>query len=222
MRKHILLALFLAIMVAVVTWAAAPWGAFGTAQAVKLGAGANSWAIQLTSACPGFPGFGCFGDGSFTFGGVSFRQPSGTLTFAQLHQLSTDFNRTTDDCGVGSPRFQINIDTDGDGASNGNMFVYIGPQPSFTGCAAGWQSTGNLIGLPDTDPRYDLTQLGGAFYDTYNNALANFGSKDVVGIQLVVDGGWNGPATGGDGIQTILVDNVTVNNHVLSAKGFSK
>ena len=213
----------IAYLTVAVVWAAAPWSLFGRAVAVRQGQGPDPWAIQLESRCPsGFPS--CLSDGSFTFSGVAFREPQGGLTFANVFHLSTDFNRTNDDCGGGSPRFQLNTDMNGNGVfdppADGNVFVYFGPLPNFTGCSPGWQSTGNLIGIPISDTRYDLTQVGGTFYDTYANALTLLGSKTVPGIQLVVDSGWNGPATGNDSEQTILVDNVRVNDHHRRAHGF--
>jgi hypothetical protein len=39
-------------------------------------------------------------------------------------------------------------------------------------------------------------------------------------VQLVVDGGWDSWAE--DGVQSVLVDIVTVNNFKLNAKGFGK
>jgi hypothetical protein len=98
---------------------------------------------------------------------------------------------------------------DGDGDADGNVFVYLGPYPNFTGCFFGWQNTGNLIS--STDLRYDTSQVGGTFYDTHAGAVALVGSKDVLGVQLVVDSGWMFPRG-----QAVLVDNVTVNNHKLT------
>jgi hypothetical protein len=181
-----------------------PWSLFGEASVVKLGAGTNPWAIELVS------------DTSLetAYAGVAFQPSAEGLTFADLYQLSTDFNVGTTDCGGGSPRFQVNIDLDGDGVDDGNIFIYLGPAPNFVGCPAEWQPSGNLVGLPDTDKRYDLSQVGGTFYDTYANALATLGAMWVTGIQLVVDGGWTAA-----GQQTILVDNVRVNDHQLMSRG---
>lgn len=138
------------------------------------------------------------------WGGVSFSVPTG-LTFAELSTLSTDYNVTDDDCVGGSPRFQIKVNT---GSELKNIFVYIGPEPSYTGCTPNtWVNTGNLL---DASRKIDTSQLGGAFYDTYANALANFGTYPVVGISLVTDGGWASP----DSEQTILVDNVAINSDV--------
>ena len=65
-----------------------------------------------------------------------------------------------------------------------------------------------------TDARYDSTQFGGPFYGTHSDAPDLVGENSVVGIQLVVDSGWGFA----DKEQTILADNVQVNNHMLTAK----
>ena len=141
------------------------------------------------------------------FGGVDF-DVSG-LTFADLETLATDFNVTDDQCGGGSPRFQINVETATGDIEN--IFVYLGPSPTFTGCAAGWQSSGNLIGNNDAC-RWDTSQLApGTQCTTYAAAVAAFGELEITGIQLVVDSGWNAVASVGDGEQTVLVDNVRIN-----------
>jgi hypothetical protein len=131
------------------------------------------------------------------YSGIDFDVPAGT-TFGSLTALRTQFDVTDDDCAAGSPRFQINI-------GGKNVFVYLGPTPNFTGCAAGTNDSGNLIG--STDARFDLTQYGGPFYGTYQQALALLGSQVVTGIQLVIDSGW----ALADGEQTVLVDNVQIN-----------
>lgn len=142
-----------------------------------------------------------------TAGSADFLTGSGLL-FTDLDTLSTDYNVTDDDCGGGSPRFALGISNDADDAVEGYVPVYIGPVPSFTGCAAGWQDTGNLIGTTDT--RYDLTQFGGPFYGTYADAVALVGSGSIMDLLLVVDAGWSQP----DQEQTILFDNVTINDDV--------
>lgn len=147
-----------------------------------------------------------------SFGGVSVVLDS-PIPWASLTTLSTDFDVTDDNCGGGSPRVQIRVDTTGDGISDGSVRVALGPSPSFTGCAAGWQSTGNLIGNADAG-RYDYSVFGGSPFTTYANAPAIVTAGQVVGMFVVVDGSWNAPATGGDGEQTTLVDNITVNSDV--------
>jgi hypothetical protein len=108
-------------------------------------------------------------------------------------------------CGVGSPRFQINVNT---GSAVKNIFVYIGPPPNYTNCPAGvWTSSGEFVGTASVD----TSQLpGGHFYDTWAHAEANYGSYPVTGIQLVADGGYAFPVTG----QTVDIDNTTINSTI--------
>jgi hypothetical protein len=131
---------------------------------------------------------------------IDFSVPSG-LKLSDLTALSTQFNVTDDDCGGGSPRFQINVD-------GKNVFVYLGPSPSFTGCAKNtWLSSGNLVGTSDAC-RVDTSQLiSGTQCSTWAAALAALGSHTVTGIQLTVDSGW----FFADKEQTVLVRNVTLN-----------
>lgn len=135
------------------------------------------------------------------FSGISFALPAGT-TFADLTQLSTDFNPTVGGCGGGSPRFTLHL------AGGKNVFVYLGPSPNFTGCTLNtWQSTGNLIGNNDTG-RYDTSQVqAGTQSNTYSGALSLIGSQQVTSIDLVADSGWFfTPKT-----QVVLVRNVNIN-----------
>lgn len=182
---------------------------FGKAQNLTGGLPPNG-SVHLTSHCDPFNPVNNPAPCGFvvTFAGVNYKVKK-NLTFRAIQQLSADFNVDGGDCGGGSPRFQINIDRDGDGDADGNIFVHFGPSPNFTNCALGWQSTGNLIGNTDTG-RYDSSQVGGAGFGTYAQALAAAGSKRVLGIQLVVDGGWTNQRG-----QAVDVDNFRVNNDVL-------
>lgn len=118
------------------------------------------------------------------------------MTFSQLTNLSTFYKITDGDCGGGSPRFSISLE------GGKNIFVYIGPNPNFTGCTPNiWISTGEFIGSSAT---FDTSQAGGTFYDTYAGAVSLVGPTIVTGISLVTDGGWVGT-------QVILFDNVQIN-----------
>jgi|SRR5579864_845424 len=144
-------------------------------------------AVQLRSVVPG------------GFGGIDFSVPAG-MTFGQVGNLATDYDFTAASCGGGGPRFQINVD-------GKNAFVYVGPPPNYTGCPQNvWVSTGNLAtpaGFVDT------SQLpGGTFYDTFAAADLKYGSDVVTGIQLVTDASFFF-----NGTQTVLVDNVMINDH---------
>jgi hypothetical protein len=167
--------------------AAGGYTLFGDATLVHPGNNSPT-AVQLRSTSPG-PGYG----------GIDFSVPAGT-TFADIQNLATDYDFTVASCGVGAPRFQINVD-------GVNAFVYIGPPPNYTGCPPNtWVSTGNLAtpaGFIDT------SQLpGGTFYDTFAAADVKYGSQQVTGIQLVTDGGYAFPG----GTQTVLIDNVMINS----------
>jgi hypothetical protein len=137
---------------------------------------------------------------------------TGVTTFASIATLSAEFNVTDDDCSGGSPRFQIQVQT-ASGAKN--VFVYLGPAPSFTGCSPNvWIASGNLVG--STDGRFDTSQVqAGTQVSTYAQALALVGSLQVTGISLVVDSGW----AFADKEQTVMVRNVKVNDSTLFVPG---
>jgi len=178
--------------------AADVWTPFGNAEVVKTtkakGKG-NNWALSLVSDVTS-------ANTDEWYAGLAYT-PKDALDFADIKTLSADILLTDGCYGGGSPRFQITVATQN---GNKNIFVYFGTAPNFDDCPEGWISTGNLIG--STDLRYDTTQLGGEFYDDYAGALQLAGDLQVVEVALVVDGGWKME----DGVQAVLVDNVTVNN----------
>ena len=135
-------------------------------------------------------------------GAITFPITSG-LTLAQITQLSAEFNVTDDDCGGGSPRFVLNY------GPNKNVVVYLGPSPTFTGCAQNtWLSTGNLVGTSDAC-RVDTSQVApGTQCTTWAAAVTLMGSQTINSISFVVDGGWQ-PA---DKEQTVQVRTVKINN----------
>lgn len=142
------------------------------------------------------------------FSVVSVPVPAG-LTFAQITQLAAEFNVTDDDCGAGSPRFAIEL------ADDKNVFVYLGPAGTFTGCAQNtWTATGNLVGTSDAC-RVDTSQIQpGTQCSTWANAVALAGSQAVESVSVVVDASWTGstaPAFA-DKEQTVLVRNVQLND----------
>jgi hypothetical protein len=137
---------------------------------------------------------------------IELAVPAG-LTFSGIASLATEFNVTDDDCGGGSPRFQIQV-------GDKNVFVYLGPSPTFTGCAPNtWLSSGNLVGTSDPC-RVDTSQHApGTHCSTWAAAVALLGSQPVQAISLRVDSGWFfvPPRTQTDREQTVLVRNVTLN-----------
>jgi hypothetical protein len=134
------------------------------------------------------------------FGAIGFPVPSGA-TLATLTTLSAEFNVTDDNCGGGSPRFELTI-------GGKNVFVYLGPSPGFNTCTANtWLSSGNLVGTSD-QCRVDTSQLiAGTQCTTWAAAVAALGSQPITAIRLVVDGGWSQA----DKEQTVLVRTVRIN-----------
>ena len=137
---------------------------------------------------------------------------TGVTTFSSIATMSTEFDVTDDDCSGGSPRFQIQVQTPS-GAKN--VFVYLGPAPSFTGCSPNvWITSGNLIG--STDGRFDTSQVQpGTQVSTYAQAQALVGSYQVTGISLVVDSGW----AFADKEQTVMARNVKINDSTFFTPG---
>jgi hypothetical protein len=160
---------------------------FGDATYVSPGNNSNR-AVQLISNA-----------NTGVYSGIDFAVPA-NLTINDLNTLSTDYKFTAASCALGSPRFGITL------ASNPNaaIFVYIGPPPNYTGCPLNvWANTGNLL----TPAGFvDATQYGGAFYEPWAAAQAQFSGQVVTDIFLVSD---NGPASGYS--QTVLIDNTDVN-----------
>jgi hypothetical protein len=139
--------------------------------------------------------------------------PAAPVAWPSLTTLSTDYNVTDDNCGGGSPRLSLGVDTNSDGTADGYVHVAIGPSPNFTDCLTGWQTTGNVIGNNDAG-RYDYSQFGGSPFTTYSSAPASVLAGNVVSVNVIVDGSWSSAATNGDSEQTVLVDNTNVNGTI--------
>jgi hypothetical protein len=171
---------------------------FGDATYVSPGNNSNR-AVQLISNA-----------NTGVYSGIDFAVPA-NLTINDLNTLSTDYKFTAASCALGSPRFGITL------ASNPNaaIFVYIGPPPNYTGCPLNvWANTGNLL----TPAGFvDATQYGGAFYEPWAAAQAQFSGQVVTDIFLVSD---NGPAPGYS--QTVLIDNTDVNGTLYDYEFTSK
>lgn len=144
--------------------------------------------------------------GTDDFSFLSFA-PSPSLTFSQITSLKANYNFIMGNCGGGSLRWEITVDigNDSNPVNDKNVFIYYGDYPNFTDCTTNSQSGVNMIGQPDL--RYDTSQVGGAFYDSYADASALVGSLPVVGAALVLDSGWF------NGDQKINVSNVMVNDN---------
>lgn len=123
------------------------------------------------------------------------------MTLSNLNTLASDYRFTLGSCGLGSPRFSVEVSN---GTTSGYIFFYIGPPPSYTGCPQNtWTNTGNLASGTNTVD--DSGLAGGAFYDPYTSAQTKYGSYAVNDIALVVD--YYQPP-----YQTAQFDNVQVNS----------
>jgi len=161
--------------------------------------------------------------------------PSGSLTFADITNLTADYAFALGNCQGGSLRWSVTFDINeddgtvpGEGdpdprANDRSIFIYYGGYPSFTDCTTGAnnQSGVNMIGL--TDLRYDTSQLGGTFYDTYANALSLAGPQTgevsrpalkIASITLAIDSGWMQDETGAYKDQSVTLTRALVNDNV--------
>jgi hypothetical protein len=217
--KKLMMMVFISLLTCLMASAQTPsderWLLFSNAEVVKVNGsrGQSPWAIELSSDCR-FAGGKCDLN-TFTFSGVRFQKLQGGLYFANIYELSADYAIKAGGADGRSPRFQLNVDTDSDGVANGTVFIYLGRSPYLTENLNGWRSSGNLMG--SLDQIFDLTQLGGPQDGTYADAQDLIGSATVLGIQLVVDGGWAAPDR-----QTVLVNNVTVNEHTIRAGTYNR
>jgi len=108
--------------------------------------------------------------------------PNATVTFNQITQLSAVYSFAQGNCGGGSLRWSVRV------SPTQSVFIYYGDYPSFGNCTSPTQSGTNLIGLSDL--RYDTSQVGGTFYDTYAHAQALIGNTPIIRVSLVLDSGW--------------------------------
>ena len=170
MKTRMWLVLLLLGAVPALAAVGAGFALFGSATFVSPGNASNR-AVQLVSD----------GNGQ-VFSGIDFAVPA-SLTINNLNPLSTDYNFTAASCGVGSPRFGIQL-----AGQTGTIFVYIGPPRSYTGCPPNvWTNTGNLL-TPTS--LVDTSQLpGGTFYDPWAAAQARYSGSKVTDIFLVSDFG---------------------------------
>jgi hypothetical protein len=134
--------------------------------------------------------------------------PSPSLTFNQITNLQAGYTFTQGNCGGGSLRWSVSVNLAGGGT--GHVFIYYGDEPNTTDCTTNSQSGTNMIGLSDL--RYDTSQVGGTFYDTYAHAQTLVGTDTVNAATLVLDSGWFA------GDQKVTLGTVTVNDNTFVPK----
>jgi hypothetical protein len=135
------------------------------------------------------------------YSGIDLGFPAGATLNNGLNALDITFSG---DCGGGSPRFELNFGT----ASN--LFIYLGDAPNFT-CTNGTYTYNDLLD-PSSGARFDLSQFGGPFYGTYQDALNMVGNMTIQSIDVVADSGWFFPNG-----QTVVITRVSVNGQALTA-----
>ncbi len=147
--------------------------------------------------------------------GVAIRNlPPGVRITALSDQLQLKYYFPTRTCAGGSPRFQLAIDTDGDGVSNGNAFGYVGHAGFGAGCLTGlW----DFVDMTDAVPaRWDITQFGGGYQNwagvvTFFTTL--YPNHRVVSGSLVDDScSFQGPSCGAAYYDVVTVENRTLEN----------
>lgn len=140
-------------------------------------------------------------------GSISFSPAEGTAV-EDLAALSVDLYLEAGECGTGSPRFVVRVDTDGDGRTDESVLAY--PAEALgAGCPLGTWITLDL--LNDADARWVVPGLGQVDADT---ARAHYDS-DHAGNQVVrVDLQWDNTVSHGPA--TVYFDDIVIHEHTLS------
>lgn len=150
--------------------------------AVKVSEGQGGQAAVLTS-------------NNFGFAVASAKFPGHQTTFAELTNLSTDYELTQGTCAGGSPRFQVDLLPPGDQNLNDavSLYVYIGPGAGANAdpCPA---ADGTLQNQPNvaSDSQPNLWYVGAANTGApYSAVEAAYGNYQLLDVQIAVDGGWS-------------------------------
>jgi hypothetical protein len=127
--------------------------------------------------------------------------PASTLLFSDITNLTATYNFTQGDCHLGALRWSVRV------SPSQSVFIYYGGLPNFTNCTSPTQTGANMINLSDL--RYDTSQVGGTFYDSYAHAVSLVGGMAVIRASLVLDGG-----SSGDQVMTLAGATVNSNTFV--------
>jgi len=181
---------------------------------VKFGLLSGLGPFVFESICSDNPGCGPVGGTTANdFSYLSFT-PSVPVPFNSLAYLTASYTFTLGNCHGGSLRWQVWVDRNNDTIDNdGRLFIYYGALPNFTDCSSPDsvldtnQSGENMISKPDF--RFDTSQWGGTFYDTYADAQVLANNAAVRRASLVLDSGW-----GGD--QRLTLGSATVNDNTFT------
>src|SRR5579859_3374048 len=110
--------------------------------------------------------------------------PASPITVADLTSLVANYTWQAGTDHLGSLRWSIET-------PKGNVHVYFGDYPNFTSETPGVNGSGVNL-LASSDLRFDTSQVGGTFYDSWAHVIALVGSQPVIAVDLVVDAGWGG------------------------------
>src|SRR5215212_5328159 len=154
--------------------------------------------------------FASYQSGEPQYSFASFTPSPALAQLSDLTNLSAIYDFTTGDCHGGALRWTVRIDTQDNGPGDDPaVYIYYGSPPAFDSCdAANGQSGQNLLAAPSV-LRFDTSQLGGTFYDTWTDALTLAGNHDVTRASLVLDGGYLGD-------QVVDLTAATVNDNTLT------
>jgi hypothetical protein len=108
------------------------------------------------------------------------------VNFGDLTNLDLSYDVLQGGVGGGAPRIVVVTDANHDGLADGDFAINLGPAGSFVDPSLGVHNSGNLLAMNDLG-RYDLSDLGGSFYTTYNDALATAGGFGVLRFSVVLD-----------------------------------
>jgi hypothetical protein len=118
--------------------------------------------------------------------------PNDPVTLNDITQLSAVYSFTTGNCWGGSLRWSIRT------SATQALSIYYGVYPNFGNSNDGGctptngedQSGQNLLNLRQL--RFDTTQYGGTFYDTYDHAVTLLGNLPILSAALILDSYWKG------------------------------
>lgn len=157
------------------------------------------------------------------FGSITLNLPDGTQ-LEDLHTLNAGYyaesvedNEGDGACGVGSPRMQIAVDTDGDGASDGSIFAHR--DASFGGCPAQEWVHHEFYDPPGRTWQANHVESSckgpsGVTYMETSNAIdcisKNHPDHEILEVNLVWDSFWK------FGAAETFYDDVSIQDHTLS------
>ena len=137
------------------------------------------------------------------------------------NQLETKYYFVDRGCDGSSPRFELQIDGDGDGKWNQtaggpdqNAFGYIGDKAFGGGCP---EDTWVYEDMTNDAPKWDLTQWGGGFTNTWDQVetffTTNYPNHQVQGVRLIHDQSFAGDGEGCAYFDLTSLSDKTIDGH---------